>query len=172
MLRSTNAFYPLFDQFLSRRFLEGFPHSYNNTTTWKRRRKRSIIINRGTTTILLKCFLSFAFWVVVSTSPYTTPTNGGKTDENFPMPYLWHHSLSHFLVCGKCGTNNRNGSYITLQTAAAPGEIPWQVGLETRHPVINPFNLIFGPKFATKIFCAGTLINANWVLTARHCTRG
>ena len=76
-------------------------------------------------------------------------------------------------VCGQCGTNNRNGSYITLKTAAYRGEIPWQVGLvKSSLPFRTPFNILFGARPAVNFFCTGTLINANWVLTARHCTLG
>ncbi|MCB0164674.1 MAG: trypsin-like serine protease [Anaerolineae bacterium] len=45
---------------------------------------------------------------------------------------------------------------------AAPGEYPWQVALVSAG-VANP---------QSGQFCGGSLINAEWVLTAAHCTAG
>ena len=61
------------------------------------------------------------------------------------------------------------GSKIVEGTDAALGEIPWQVGLDSTAPdSADPLYLIFGPSF----FRGGSLINANWVLSAAHCTVG
>ena len=139
---------------------------------YSREKMSSTNNNMKMSTVFVKCLVSLAFWVDASTSSYTIPTNGGKNREKILDERAYTNRF--FLVCGQCGTNNRNGSYITLKSAAYRGEIPWQVGLvkQTGLPFRTPFNILFGPRYAVNYFCTGTLINANWVLTARHCTLG
>jgi len=58
----------------------------------------------------------------------------------------------------------RNGNFTKIVggTNANAGDAPWQVALSTRS----------GSDIFQSQFCGGTLINANWVLTAAHCTEG
>jgi secreted trypsin-like serine protease len=58
-------------------------------------------------------------------------------------------------------TENFFLSTVSGQKNAAKGEIPWQV-LLTREPDSIP----------VKLLCSGTLISANFVLTAAQCTAG
>lgn len=55
-----------------------------------------------------------------------------------------------------CGVGKR--SRIVGGEQARPSELPWQVGFRYESP--------YG---RTNIFCGGTLIDENWVVTAAHC---
>ena len=58
----------------------------------------------------------------------------------------------------------RNGNFTKIVggTNAGWGDVPWQVALSSS----TGSNIFYGH------FCGGTLINADWVLTAAHCTAG
>ena len=57
---------------------------------------------------------------------------------------------------------NRNFTKIVGGTNAGWGDVPWQVALSSST----------GSNIFYVYFCGGTLINADWVLTAGHCTDG
>ena len=56
-----------------------------------------------------------------------------------------------------CGITKVPQSRVIAGTNATKGAWPWQVGLYT--------------KYGT-LFCGGSLIATNWVLTAAHCLEG
>ena len=59
----------------------------------------------------------------------------------------------------------RSGNFTKIVggTNAGWGDVPWQVALSYR----TGSNI-----YGNGQFCGGTLINADWVLTAAHCTEG
>ena len=65
-----------------------------------------------------------------------------------------------FTVCEPCGFMGAYSSKIINGTDLVPGEAPWQVA------ITGSESLPIG------VGCGGSLINANWVLTAAHCVNG
>lgn len=57
----------------------------------------------------------------------------------------------------KCGTRIQRGR-IVGGTKVYPGEYPWQVGIKR--------------IFQSKVFCGGSLLNNEWIVTASHCVDG
>ena len=76
------------------------------------------------------------------------------------------YTASSFQVCLPCGGSDKGNFEPTpvdhFGLEAKLGDAPWQVALTEKT----------GSNILDDNFCGGTLINADWVLSAAQCTKG
>lgn len=81
---------------------------------------------------------------------YLSPLSGSNV-----VADLSTHCLTVISFLSECGIRAVNGSNITGAHDAAPGSWPWFANV----------HLVYGGSVTDRVYCAGSLITDQWVLT-------